>query len=323
MRILIIDDEEDMRLLLVSILKNAGYTDLLIAGSAEAAFKLLGMNSVPKTAPEVDMVLTDIAMPEVDGIETCRRIKAVKELKDIPVVIVTAWGEVSILESAFDVGAMDFITKPFHKTELLARVRSALRLKGEMDERKRKETELLELTSKLEEANLELQNLSSLDGLTGVSNRRHFDEQLDEEWKRAIRSKSAISLIMLDIDFFKAYNDAYGHQAGDECLKRMATEMSNALHRPGDLLARYGGEEFSAVLPETDGDGAEQIAEKMRSSVESLRIEHSTGSHVTISLGVATIIPSFDALPEHLISMADKALYKAKENGRNRVEGGI
>jgi diguanylate cyclase (GGDEF)-like protein/PAS domain S-box-containing protein len=167
-----------------------------------------------------------------------------------------------------------------------------------------------------------LLKLSVLDGLTEIGNRRLFDETLNSEWKRAMRDQHSLSLIMLDIDFFKLYNDSYGHQGGDTCLKQVATALDQCVQRPADLVARYGGEEFAVVLPETTLVGACNLAEAIRSSIEDLKIEHNksvVGSYVTVSAGVSALTPKRGALCEQLISNADKALYQAKENGRNQV----
>lgn len=174
----------------------------------------------------------------------------------------------------------------------------------------------------LREQALELQSQTLLDGLTGIANRRRFDAHLDDEFRRAKRNGTPISLVMLDVDCFKAYNDNYGHQKGDQCLIQIAGALTQVLCRPCDLLARYGGEEFMAILPDTNSDGAVRIAESMRRQIEALEIEHAysgVSRHVTISLGVITMIPQPNATTAHLIGGADRALYKAKHTGRNRV----
>lgn len=182
---------------------------------------------------------------------------------------------------------------------------------------------LLDLrTRQLEQANQDLQRLSYLDGLTGIANRRRFEEALDLEWRRACRVGTALSLIMIDADFFKSFNDAYGHQRGDDCLILIAKAISNLLNRPGDMVARYGGEEFMVILPGTDAQGAAELAEAMRGRVEAMEIRHecsAAGKVVTISLGVTTVYPARGFSSAALIAAVDQALYQAKEEGRNRV----
>lgn len=324
MNILVIDDSYDSRMLIKRILNKAGFEHVYTAGSAEEAFVLLGMNN-PGQEPglKADLILMDILMPGMDGIEACGRIKATEHLKDIPLIMITAKTEDDFLEAAFNAGAMDYITKPLSRVVLLARIRSALALKAEMDRRKERENELLEVTRLLETANRKLVEQSTLDGLTGIANRRRFDDFMEVEWKRAQRNDLPLSLIMIDIDVFKAFNDNYGHLAGDECLKKVAKTLQKGLKRPGDLAARYGGEEFAVVLPETNTGGAASLAEELRRRVEKLKIPHAYSpvmDVVTVSLGVATVIPKKDLLPETLIELADKALYRAKEKGRNRFE---
>ncbi len=322
MSILIIDDSPDDRLLLQSILESTGYGDVYVADSARAAFQLLGIDQSGSRPLSVDLILMDIMMPEMDGIEAVRQIKAVDQFREIPIIMVTAKSDPVDLQLAFAAGAMDFICKPLNKVELLTRVRSVLRLVHEINRRKARETELLEVMRQLEEANHMLLRLSRLDGLTGVTNRRQFDDYLDQEWRRALRENMPLSLVMLDIDGFKDYNDAHGHQAGDECLKQVAGAISRALNRPGDLVARYGGDEFVMILPGTPAEGAMRVAETMREKVQSLglsRSNHSLKECVTISLGVATLYPSRDTSPSILVAAADQALYQAKQSGRNRV----
>ncbi|MEK7773579.1 MAG: diguanylate cyclase, partial [Deltaproteobacteria bacterium] len=229
---------------------------------------------------------------------------------------------------AFEKGANDYLVKLPDKIELVARIRAHSRtyqLQMQRDEAYREleklQERLEESNRKLEERNAILQRLSVLDGLTGIANRRHFDEILKQEWKRGHRDASSLAIIMIDIDFFKKFNDNYGHQGGDDCLKRAASALSDTLHRPGDFIARYGGEEFVVLLPNTDAGGGAIIAEQMRSNIEAQNIDHalsSVSTHVTISLGVASVLPDDAATPEDLIAKADGALYKAKAAGRNR-----
>ena len=204
----------------------------------------------------------------------------------------------------------------FHILLIKRRERNIIRALGER-------IEILELrTQRLDQANQDLLRLSYLDSLTGIANRRHLEEALDLEWRRACRVGTPLSLIMIDADFFKAFNDSYGHQRGDDCLKLLASSLRNVLNRPGDMVARYGGEEFMIVLPGTDEQGAAKMAEAMRGGVEAMEIMHE-GSHanevVTISLGVVTGYPTKGLSSSELIAAADEALYQAKEGGRNRV----
>jgi diguanylate cyclase (GGDEF)-like protein len=326
MSILIVDDSRFNLLLLKSILQEAGFSDIQTATSAAEAFRLLGMGDAAKpdqdTATDVELILMDVVMPEMDGIEACRRIKAHEKLSDLPVIIVTANTEMNILETAFAAGATDYIPKPLNKVELLARIRNALALKREMDRRKQREKELLEVTRKLEEANRKLEQLSTQDGLTGIANRRQFNRYLAIEWGRAVREQYWLALILIDIDAFKPYNDHYGHPAGDDCLIKVAHILQKTVKRPTDLVARYGGEEFAVILPHTGLEGAAIVAEQMRERVEALKIEHQyarSGKHITISAGVAATLPVQTQDKLNLVQAADQALYQAKRVGGNKV----
>ena len=320
--ILLVDDAEEMRVLITHQLRKAGYAKVIEAASADEAFSILGLDRVDKTVADIDLIVMDIVMPEIDGIEACRRIKEDNRFEDVPIIMITALADKGILQLAFDAGAMDYITKPLDKLELIARVRSSLRLKDEMENRRERERELLIMSRKLAAANQILQRLSLLDGLTGIPNRRRFDEVLAHEWQQAMRSKQPLSMVMIDIDHFKAFNDHYGHLTGDDCLRKVALAMSGILKRPTDILARYGGEEFAAILPMTASDGADAIAEAMRTGVVKLAIPHdhsSAASLVTISMGIATLVPRRGMTAAMLISAADQALYEAKAGGRNRI----
>jgi diguanylate cyclase (GGDEF)-like protein len=322
--ILLVDDSRLARASVEQVLRENGYNDILHAASASEALNILGLHENEGSPPKdsVDLILMDFVMPDLNGIEACRRIKKHHRIREIPVIMVTAKSDPKTLARAFEAGVMDYLTKPIQPIELIARVNSALTLKSEIDRRRAREQDLLDMTGKLASLNRELQKQNSQDGLTKVANRRLFDQTLDQEWRRAKRDASSLALIMLDIDYFKKYNDRYGHAQGDECLKKVARTLDQLMQRPGDLFARYGGEEFSVILPGVNQGGALTMAEKMRNRVESLNIEHAdslVAPFVTISLGAAHIVPVDGIEAQALLEAADKGLYLAKKKGRNRV----
>lgn len=248
-----------------------------------------------------DLILLDIEMPDMDGFEVCRRLKTDPSTRDIPVIFVTAHVDDATQVCGLELGAVDFISKPINLKIVRARVNIHLTLKYQADL---------------------LRRFAYIDGLTGVHNRRYFDERLMNEWGRAARNGTAISLLMLDVDFFKRYNDYYGHQTGDDCLRRVAAALASGLKRPADMLARYGGEEFVCLLPDTDLSGALQLAEQLGAEVAALQIAHAdsaVGGYVTVSFGVCSkpADVSGGSVVE-LLRQADVQLYKAKQAGRNR-----
>jgi diguanylate cyclase (GGDEF)-like protein len=255
---------------------------------------------VAASSPPPDLILLDVMMPGMDGYEVCRRLRDDPRTSAIPVIFVTAKDEAEEEAHGLGLGAVDYITKPFHLPIVRARVRTHVTLK--------RKTDLLD-------------SLASLDGLTHIPNRRRFDDSLRQEWARAAREGMLLAVAMLDVDYFKPYNDHYGHGLGDECLRRVAGALRARLQRPADLVARYGGEEFVLLLPDTDAAGALSLAESCRVAVSALRIPHaysSAADHVTLSIGVAATQPPNDG-PSRLLARADEALYRAKSEGRNRV----
>lgn len=261
------------------------------------------------------VILQDLVMPDVDGMHMVAQYRANAGTRDIPVIVLSSKEDPLIKRDAFTRGANDYLVKLPDPIELIARVRAHSRSF-------QTQKELLLLQKKLEASNAVLRQLSTQDGLTGLANRRHFDDIVEREWRRCQRSGKQMSLIMIDIDGFKLYNDHYGHQGGDDCLRMVAQALKAGMLRGGDTVARYGGEEFAIILPETDTQGAAAVGERLREGVEDLHLSHEKSpcsDHVTISVGVATCTPSLKTAPERLIQEADRALYQAKRNGRNRV----
>ncbi len=268
------------------------------------------------------IILQDLVMPEIDGLTMVKFYRANPITAQVPIIVLSTKEEPEIKSKAFEFGANDYLVKLPDKIELIARIRYHSQAYINQKQRDEAFKALRKSQQRLAQANKILQRLSSLDGLTGIANRRRFDQLLKKEWLRAIRHSSSISIIMLDIDFFKLFNDTYGHQGGDDCLKQVAETLENSIHRETDMVARYGGEEFVAILPETGVHGALEVAKNMCSKIEDQHIPHKNSKvadHLTISVGVATAIPERGSQPETLIAAADKALYEAKNNGRNQV----
>ncbi len=326
--ILIVDDSSLIRRILTRLLAQAGYTTVTHADTGASALTALGMDGGEPVAA-FDLILMDMMLPDTDGITLIRTLAAHPETRDIPIIMVTGEQDDDILSEAFAAGAMDFINKPVLTIPLWARVGSALRLKHETDRRIARERELEDEKAKLEAsehrlaaAYAELERISLTDALTGVANRRHFDQRLRDEWLRAAREGIPLALLLADVDHFKRYNDTYGHQRGDRCLALVARALRDHTARSSDLVARYGGEEFAVLLPNTDLAGAAAVGERLRAAVAALAIPHdasSVGPIVSLSLGAATMNPATAVSETTLIAAADGALYRAKETGRNRV----
>jgi diguanylate cyclase (GGDEF)-like protein len=249
-----------------------------------------------------DLILLDVLMPGLNGYEVCRRLKLDQRTCEIPVIFVTSQSDSAEEEDGLAAGAADFIAKTASVNVMKARVHTLITLKRQADL---------------------LRALAHFDGLTGLANRRHFDDTLAGEWRRCSRSGTPLSLILIDVDHFKRYNDCYGHPAGDECLREVSACLKAGVTRSHDLVARYGGEEFACVLPETPLEGAEAKAQSLESAVRALRIRNEKSEVaygiVTISLGVAVAMPNMDDPRAGLISCADRALYMAKDAGRGQV----
>ncbi len=293
-RILVVDDQATNIQVLYQILA-ADYQVLMATSGAQALHLCL--------SKKPDLVLLDLIMPETDGYQICQHLKADVSTRDIPIIFITAQNDEAAEERGFDLGAVDFISKPVNPRIVRARVKTHLMLKAQSDL---------------------LRSWAYLDGLTGVHNRRFFDERIVAEMGRASRNQTALSVVMIDVDFFKRYNDHYGHQTGDDCLRRVATTLKAHLLRSGDHVARYGGEEFVCLLPDTGFAGAMQLATAIRKKIMALQIAHAESSvapYVTVSLGVGSKPENVQADARALINLADMQLYKAKETGRHRIVG--
>jgi len=304
-RILVVDDVPLNIQLLKTYLSSEGYHILSANDGSEA------IEQAKKMKP--DLILLDVMMPKMNGFEVCKIIKSDMKTQFIPIILVTALNELDNKIKGMDSGADDYLTKPFNKLELMARVRSLLRTKYLHDELQQK---ILEL----QKAKEELRRLAITDGLTGLYNYRYFKEQLNQELNRAQRHELTISLVMLDIDYFKHYNDTNGHPAGDKLLKEIAQLLKNNV-RNIDLAARYGGEEFALVLIETDKAPAKIVAEKIRKLVEKHRFDFEDSQpdgKITISAGVATFPTDANDF-DRIVAVADQRLYQAKQSGRNSV----
>jgi diguanylate cyclase (GGDEF)-like protein len=320
-RILVVDDSALMRAMLVRLLRQVGQTDVLTADSGASAFATLGFDDDSNPAA-IDLILMDLVLPDTDGIAAIRALASRKRLRNIPVIMVTAMQEVEVLRGAFEAGATDYLTKPLNEVELLARVGAALRLKREIDRREAHERELVAMSQALATANAQLEQLSRTDPLTGLANRRSFDQVLASEWARGLRQRTPLTLLLLDVDHFKRFNDTYGHQEGDRCLIAVAGVLREAASRASDLAARYGGEEFVILLPDTDAEGGRAVGERALATLATLAIPHrasSVGPFVSASIGIASCIPEARTSAKALVEAADRALYRAKETGRARV----
>ncbi len=295
-RILVVDDSETNLLLLSSILQLDGY-DIETVQSGPEALQEAWLR-IP------DLVLLDIMMPEMSGLEVCQLLKADERTSDVPVIFLTALGDVPDRVAGLEVGGDDYIAKPFHPDELRARIRAALRTKQARDQLRRERESLA--------------SQAVTDPLTGVYNRRMLETRLAEEVTRSRRYGHSLTCLMLDLDHFKRINDEHGHPTGDTMLRQFA-DLTQSCLRGSDVLARYGGEEFVILVTETGLEGATTTAEKVRRAIEEHRFRGANGQglRLTTSIGIAELQPE-ESAPE-VLARADKALYEAKRTGRNRV----
>jgi two-component system, chemotaxis family, response regulator WspR len=313
--VLLVDDQSIVAEAVRQALANEEGIDFHYCSSADEA-----MHAAAHTRPTV--ILQDLVMPGIDGLTLVREYRGNPAMRDVPIIVLSSKEEPAIKSAAFAAGANDYLVKLPDRIELVARIRYHSRSFVNLLQRDEAYRALRQSQQQLLEANLELRRLSHSDGLTGLSNRRYLDEYLSAEWRRGSRERSVLSMLMIDVDNFKLYNDTYGHVAGDEVLKRIASTVEGCLGRPEDLASRFGGEEFAVVLPGTSKGIVRLLAEKIRGEVEALRLPHAhspSGQFVTISIGGATAAPTADSLTTSLIQAADLALYRAKHDGKNRV----
>lgn len=292
-KILIVDDSSFNSAYLSNILKDQ--YQIRAVKSGKEAFEIAFSQEPP------DLILLDVIMPDIDGYEVCKKLKEEDITKSIPVIFITGRFSEEDEIYGFSLGAADYISKPYNSVIVKARIKTHMELKMYRDY---------------------LESISYLDGLTGIHNKRRFNERFEYMWDSAKREKSIISIIMIDIDNFKAFNDIYGHQAGDICIIQVAQQLSKSVSRVTDFVGRYGGEEFICILLNTDEENMFLAAEEMRKKVMELKICHSgsgVSDVVTVSLGVATCIPDKDMDANELISLADEALYTSKKTGRNKT----
>jgi len=332
--ILIVDDVPANIGVLFDFLRGFGLK-ILIASDGESGIKK-AENAQP------DMILLDVMMPGIDGFETCKRLKANEATKNIPVIFMTALSDTPFAVKGFELGAVDYINKPIQQEEVLARINVQLTLRQYTRQLKVQNEQLIEINDRLEkevsqrrkaenalaEANETLRKLASLDGLTGISNRRAFDKRLIEEWQRASRNQVSLALILCDVDHFKDYNDAFGHPAGDECLRQVASAISHAAQRRNDMVARYGGEEFAVLMSNVTQEDLVHIAEAIQENIKTLQIsappsvraDSQNSQCVSISLGLCLSYPQHGISSDFLLANADMALYEAKSCGRNCIK---
>jgi len=311
LKILVVEDSKVTVKVLTGYLAGMGVENPLVAETGAQALRIFRRE-------HPDIVLLDARLPDIDGFEVARKIRQAELGEEwTAIIFLTAMNSDEDLARGIAAGGDDYLVKPVSETVFHAKVRAMQRLVG-------MQRNLVEVTHQLDAANAELQRLSTTDALTGIANRRALDDFLSREWRRCQRMEKPLSLVMLDIDYFKLFNDKYGHQAGDDCLQQVAAQIARAAPRASDLAARYGGEEFMLVLGETDLDGALWMAERVRQMIGDLKVVHyaTDSKFVAVSCGVVSVVPDGKHSIETLIESADAALYQAKRGGRDRVVAG-
>jgi diguanylate cyclase (GGDEF)-like protein len=307
MKILVVDDSPTIRAALKGLLERMGHA-VVEANDGEQALQMYRQD-------RPGLVLIDVVMPVMDGYVAARHMRETGGADEwVPIIFLSSKEADQDLDRAIEAGGDDYLVKPVSFVVLNAKIRALQRIESMRNKQ-------LEMSRDLEAANGELEKLSRQDGLTGIANRRSFDSYLATEVRRGVRERQPLSLILSDVDHFKAFNDCYGHQAGDDCLRRVAEALTSAGRRPADFAARYGGEEFAMVLPGTVLEGAVEVAQAVSRAIDGLAIPHARSAvdpKVTLSQGIVSLIPEKEISSEDLIQRADQALYLAKQQGRNR-----
>ncbi|MGB2926716.1 MAG: diguanylate cyclase [Limnothrix sp.] len=341
-RILVVDDNLVNLKLLTGMLSQHGYK-VDAAKDAKTALEQI-QDQYP------DLILLDIKMPEMNGYQLCTLLKSRVETQHIPIIFFSGITQSIEKIKAFSVGGVDFITKPFQGIEVIIRIEHQLKLanlqkeliaknkilEAEVQHRSQIESLLMRQKDQLEreikqrkfmesllrDRNVRLSKQANVDALTQVANRRHFDGCLAREWQRATNEGQPLSIVLCDVDYFKLYNDSYGHQEGDSCLYQVAQTLASVANLPGDLVARYGGEEFVLILPDTYNYAAIAVIQNIQKLIEELHIKHEkseVADYVTVSFGGVTLLPNEKANTDELLKRADESLYRAKRQGRNQV----
>ena len=289
--ILVVDDMTTTLLLIHDLLKDT--YEVKIAKSGTKALEIL------ESPNDIDLILLDIEMPDINGYDVCKRIKNNETIKNIPIIFITGRTSQEDEEHGLNLGAIDYITKPFNKAIVKLRIKNYLNLKIKNDM---------------------LEKLSMYDGLTNIRNRRFFDETFEKTFSEIKRDKKSLAVLMIDIDFFKPYNDNYGHGQGDETLRKVAKALEKTIKRASDFVARYGGEEFVILLKDINKDGVEAVANNLLNAIRELKITHEFSkieNYVTVSIGVSYYNSSSDITKLELLLKADETLYNVKNSGRN------
>ncbi len=298
MRVLLVEDDRAVMMVTSKYIESFGF-EVIPAYDGETALEIFDPNTI-------DLVFMDYILPGIDGFETTRQLRETHSDEWFPIIFLTSSKGDEHLAKGLAAGGDDYLYKPVSPVVLEAKIKAMARI--------------VKMQKDLLTVNKKMERLSFLDGLTEVYNRRGFDRSLGNEWRRMHRDENTLSLLMIDVDYFKKYNDLYGHQAGDDCLKTIAKTLDENTFRPVDIVARYGGEEFAVLLPGTDAKGAKQTADRLVKCIEAENIEHKdseTSPYVTISIGIAQSSKRGNNNTEKLIQAADKGLYMAKSQGKN------